>query len=110
MSLKGWEASLDSLLGNRFDADSLVPGHGVIGPRIAAAGWAKRYLMDAWDKASTTASWGTSELAFREWGDLGAYEEIEFYQECHFMNIRRLYREAKGIKTIGRPRTRALKY
>jgi hypothetical protein len=27
---------------------------------------------------------------------------MEFYEEVHFMNMRRLYNEAKGIKTPGR--------
>ncbi|HET9950632.1 MAG TPA: MBL fold metallo-hydrolase [Candidatus Eisenbacteria bacterium] len=110
MSLKGWQASVDSLMTARFDADSLVPGHGQIGPRITAAGWTKRYLMDAWDKAQKVAAAGTKEIAFKEWGYLGAYEDTEFYQETHFMNMRRLYNEARGIKTPGRPRARALDY
>lgn len=110
MSVTGWQASVDSLMTSRFDADSLVPGHGQIGPRIMAAGWMKRYLYDCWEKARTVASWGTSEIGFKDWGYLGAYENVEFYIETHFMNIRRLYNEAKGIKTPGRPRARALKY
>jgi hypothetical protein len=110
MNIHGWRASVDSLMTERFDADSLVPGHGQIGARIQAAGWIKRYLIDAWDKASTIASWGTKEIAYKDWGYLGAYEGTEFYVETHFMNMRRLYNEAKGIKTPGRPRARALKY
>jgi len=110
MSLAGWEASVDSLLSSGFDADSLVPGHGKIGSRIAAAGWMRRYLYDAWDKAKKIAGWGTNEIGFKDWGYLGAYEDLEFYTETHFMNMRRLYNEAKGIKTPGRPRARALKY
>lgn len=110
MSVSGWQASVDSLLTARFDADSLVPGHGQIGARVLAAGWMKRYLYDSWDKAKTVASWGTKELGFKDWGYLGAYEDVEFYTETHFMNMRRLYNEAKGIKTPGRPRARALKY
>lgn len=110
MSVPGWLASVDSLLSPRFDADSLVPGHGQIGQRLMAAGWMKRYLDDCWEKARTVAAWGTRELNYKEWGYLGAYENVEFYQETHFMNMRRLYKEAKGIKTPGRPRARALKY
>ena len=110
MSLSGWQASVDSLLSPRFDADSLVPGHGQIGQRLIAAGWMKRYLNDSWEKAKTVASWGTREINYKDWGYLGAYENVEFYQETHFMNMRRLYKEAKGIKTPGRPRARALKY
>jgi len=110
MSVKGWMSCVDSLMTARFDADSLVPGHGEVGPRILAAGWMKRYLMDAWDKAQKVAAAGTKEIAFKDWGYLGAYENVEFYQETHFMNMRRLYNEARGIKTPGRPRARALKY
>jgi cyclase len=110
MSVNGWFACLDSLMTSRFDADSLVPGHGQIGARIAAAGWMKRYLLDAWAKAQKVAGAGTPEVAFKDWGYLGAYEDMEFYQETHFMNMRRLYNEARGIKTPGRPRARALKY
>jgi glyoxylase-like metal-dependent hydrolase (beta-lactamase superfamily II) len=110
MSVDGWHACIDSIMSARFDVDSLVPGHGVIGTKQAAAGWTKRYLLDAYDKAARVASWGTSIAAYKDWGYLGAYEDTEFYQEVHFMNMRRLYNEAKGIKTPGRPRARALKY
>ncbi len=110
MKIDGWRASVDSILTARFEVDSLVPGHGQIGEKRQAAGWMKRYLEDAWDKASTVAGWGTNEIAYKDWGYLGAYEDTEFYVETHFMNMRRLYREAKGIKTSGRPRARALKY
>ena len=110
MSVKGWMASVDSLLGSHFEVDSLVPGHGEIGPRVTAAGWMKRYLLDAWGKAQKVAAAGTGEIAFKDWGYLGAYESTEFYHETHFMNMRRLYNEARGIKTPGRPRARALKY
>ncbi len=110
MSVTGWQASVDSLLTSRFDADSLVPGHGQIGPRVMAAGWMKRYLYDSWDKAKTMAGWGVKEQGFKDWGDVGAYQNVEFYTETHYMNIRRLFNEARGIKTPGRPRARALKY
>ena len=110
MSVKGWQASVDSILFGRFDADSLVPGHGQIGSRVLAAGWMKRYLDASSEKAKTVAGWGTREINYKDWGYLGAYENVEFYHETHFMNMRRLYNEAKGIKTPGRPRARALKY
>ena len=48
-------------------------------------------------------------IPLQGWGQLGAYEDNEFYQEVHFMNMRRLYNEAKGKKTPGRPNTRAIK-
>lgn len=110
MSVEGWSASLDSLLASKFPADSLVPGHGQIGPRAVAAGWTKRYIQDAMEKARKTASWGTPLTAYKDWGYLGAYENTEFYWETHFMNMRRLYNEAKGIKTPGRRRARAIQY
>jgi cyclase len=110
MSRTGWMASVDSILGPRFAADSLVPGHGQIGPRVKAASWMKHYLVDAWEKAKGVAVEGGKEMAFRDWGYLGAYEDMEFYQETHFMNMRRLYREARGMNAPGRPRARALKY
>jgi cyclase len=103
-SLKGWLTSLDSLSTKRFDADSLVPGHGVIGKRLEAITFTRRYLRDADEKASRTASWGTTPLEVKRWGYLGAYEGMEFYDEVHFLNMRRLYNEAKGIKTPGRGR------
>jgi cyclase len=101
-SLKGWFTSLDSLSTKRFDADSLVPGHGVIGKRLEAITFTRRYLRDADEKASRTASYGTTLLEVKRWGYLGAYEGMEFYDEVHFLNMRRLYNEAKGIKTTGR--------
>jgi glyoxylase-like metal-dependent hydrolase (beta-lactamase superfamily II) len=110
MSVPGWQASVDSILTGSFEVDSLVPGHGQIGSKRQAAGWMKRYLMDSWDKASQVAAWGTKITGYKEWGYLGAYENVEFYRETHFMNMRRLYNEAKGIKTPGRRGARALKY
>ena len=110
MDVNGWLASLDSLLTTHFAADSLVPGHGVIGTRIAAAGFTKRYIMDAAEKARKVAGMGSRENEFRNWGYLGAYENMEFYTETHFMNMRRLFNEARGIKTPGRRHARALKY
>jgi cyclase len=110
MSIKGWMASVDSIMSPRFDADSLVPGHGEIGTKRMAAGWMKRYLMDSWDKAQTVAGWGTPLTAYKDWGYLGAYENVEFYQEVHFMNMLRLCKEAKGIKTAGRRSAPTLRY
>jgi glyoxylase-like metal-dependent hydrolase (beta-lactamase superfamily II) len=110
MNIDGWRTSVDSLMSARFEVDSLVPGHGQIGGQRPAAGWTKRYLEDAWDKASKVAGWGKNQIAYKEWGYLGAYEDTEFYMETHFMNMRRLLNEAKGVKTPGRRGARALKY
>ena len=109
-SRTGWMANLDSLVTRRYAIAKLVPGHGV----YAAEPWrglkyTRSYLTDAWDKASREASWGTAERAFREWGYLGPYEASEFYQEVHFMNMRRLYNEARGKKTPGRPGAATIK-
>jgi glyoxylase-like metal-dependent hydrolase (beta-lactamase superfamily II) len=108
MSVPGWKASVDSILTARFDADSLVPGHGRIGSKREAAGWMKRYLLDSWDRAAYYSSAGTKVTSFKDWGDLGAYTDVEFYKQTHFMNMRRLWYETQGIKTPGRPRARAL--
>jgi cyclase len=110
LSVDGWLKSLDSLLTPAFKVDKLVPGHGVI-PATAQQGvqFTNHYLIDAREKASKVAAWGTSTVQIRDWGYLGAYEGLEFYNEVHFMNMRRLYNEAKGIKTPGRKHARALK-
>jgi len=108
-SMKGWLATLDSLGTRRFAADQLVPGHGSIEKPVLAIRFTRRYLEDADEKASRVAGWGTSVIDVRKWGYLGAYEGMEFYDEVHFMNMRRLYGEAKGIKTPGRGRVRALR-
>ncbi|HMI31410.1 MAG TPA: MBL fold metallo-hydrolase [Candidatus Limnocylindrales bacterium] len=110
LSVDGWLKSLDSLLTPAFKIDKLVPGHGVI-PATAQQGvqFTYRYLLDAREKAAKVAGWGTSTTQIRDWGYLGAYEGLEFYNEVHFMNMRRLYNEAKGIKTPGRKNARALK-
>jgi cyclase len=109
MSRTGWEATLDSLV-TRYRIDTLVPGHGEFAAApVVSLRYTRAYLKDANDKAVTTASWGTSVAAVKGWGQLGAYEDNEFYEEVHFMNMRRLYNEAKGIKTPGRPRARAIK-
>jgi cyclase len=102
--IKGWYASLDSLSTKRFDADSLVPGHGLIGKRIESVHFTRSYLRDAEEKATRIAGWGTTPYEVRRWGYLGPYEGMEFYDEVHYLNMRRLYNEAKGIKTPGRGR------
>lgn len=107
-NLKGWLTSLDSLSTRRFDADSLVPGHGVIGKRLEAIHFTRSYLRDADEKATRIAGWGTTPLEVRRWGYLGPYEGMEFYDEVHYLNMRRLYNEAKGIKTPGRGRVKAM--
>jgi len=110
MNVDGWLKSLDSLLTPAFKIDKLVPGHGVM-PATAQEGvqFTNHYLLDAREKASKVAAWGTSLTQVRDWGYLGAYQGLEFYDEVHFMNMKRLYNEAKGIKTPGRKYTRALK-
>lgn len=109
MEVDGWLQSLDSLLTKAFVVDSLVPGHGVLGKPLEAIQFTNHYLLDAREKASTHAAWGTTLNRIRDWGYLGAYEGLEFYEEVHFMNVRRLYNEAKGIKTPGRRNARAIK-
>ena len=110
MTVPGWRASVDSIMTARFDADSLVPGHGRIGSKRDAAGWMKRYLLDSWERAAYYSSAGTKVTSFKDWGDLGAYTDVEFYKQTHFMNMRRLWYETQGIKTPGRPRARALQW
>ena len=107
MSVKGWNTSLDSLYSMRAKIDSLVPGHGLIAPPLDGIRFTLAYIRDADAKASQYAVNGTPLTAVRKWGYLGAYEGLEFYDEIHFMNIRRLYNEAKGIKTPGRIRVGA---
>jgi glyoxylase-like metal-dependent hydrolase (beta-lactamase superfamily II) len=110
MSVDGWLKSLDSLLTPAFKVQILVPGHGEIG-KTAQEGiqFTNHYLIDARNKASEVAGWGTGLGQIRDWGYLGAYEGLEFYNEVHFMNMRRLYNEAKGIKTPGRRNMRVIK-
>ena len=111
MSREGWIASVDTLrMSKRFaGVTTLVPGHGVMGKPLDEIAYTWNYLKDSWDRAYKIASYGTSLGAFKDWGFLGPYEDSEFYTEVHFMNMRRLYNEAKGIKTPGRPGTRAYK-
>lgn len=110
MDREGWIASVDSLRSKRFaSVIHLVPGHGVMERPLDEIAYTWNYLHDAWDRASKIASYGTSIKAFKDWGYLGPYEGNEFYAEVHFMNMRRLYNEALGIKTPGRPGARAYK-
>ncbi len=110
MSVNGWLKSLDSLLTPAFTYSILVPGHGEMGkdPREGIQ-FTNHYLIDTRDKATKVAGWGTSLSQIRDWGYLGAYEGLEFYEEVHFMNMRRLYNEAKGIKTPGRKNMHVVK-
>jgi glyoxylase-like metal-dependent hydrolase (beta-lactamase superfamily II) len=108
-NMKGWLSSLDSLQTKRFPADSLVPGHGVIATPNAAIRFTRLYLLGAEEKATQHAAWNVTVLDVKKWGDLGAYQGLEFYDEVHFLNLRRLYNEAKGIKTPGRPRVGAIR-
>jgi glyoxylase-like metal-dependent hydrolase (beta-lactamase superfamily II) len=108
-SLAGWYESLDSLATKRFAANVLVPGHGLIGKPADGIRFTRDYLRDADDKATRLAGWGTTISEPRMWGYLGPYEGMEFYQEVHFMNMKRLLAEAKGVKTKGRAKVRALR-
>jgi cyclase len=102
MNRKGWIASIDSLWTKAFVYETLVPGHGILAKPVDEYRFTARYLSDAYAKAEKEASWGTSLNAVKDWGFLGSYEDAEFYAEVHFMNMRRLYNEARGIKTPGR--------
>jgi len=104
MDIDGWRASVDSLYTKRFEADSLVPGHGWIGTKKDAVAFTRLYLTSVQEKAEKEASWGSSLAEIRDWGDLGHFQGFEFYDEVHFLNLRRLYNKAKGLKTPGRPR------
>jgi glyoxylase-like metal-dependent hydrolase (beta-lactamase superfamily II) len=103
-SYDGWLASLDMLLTKRFDADSIVPGHGRLASRIDGLMYTRRYLVDAMDKAARLAAWNVSPQAMEDEGYLGAYEDAEYYDPIHFYNMRRLHQLSKGIDTPGRSR------
>jgi len=107
--MKGWVSSLDSLMSKTYAANVLVPGHGILGPPGDGIRFTRNYLRDAMDKATKQAGWGNRGQYPRDWGYLGPYEGMEFYQEVHFMNMKRLLAEAKGIKTPGRAKVRALR-
>ncbi|HEY7726880.1 MAG TPA: MBL fold metallo-hydrolase [Candidatus Eisenbacteria bacterium] len=101
----GWLASLDTLLTPRFDADSLVPGHGPSLPsRTEGVMFTRRYLSEARSLAASRVSWNARPEGVFGWGELGAYEQFEYYDPVHFYNVRRLYLLAKGIRTPGRAR------
>jgi cyclase len=105
----GWNAALDSLRSKAFVYEKLVPGHGVLAAPVDELRFTMRYLDDSYEKAAKMASWGTSLNAVKDWAYLGPYEDAEFYEEVHFLNMRRLYNQARGLKTPGRPRLRAIK-
>ncbi len=109
MDRTGWLASVDSLFSKAFAFEKLVPGHGVLADPITEFRFTRGYLTDAYNKAARTASWGVKLVAVRDWGYLGPYEDAEFYAEVHFLNMRRLYNQARGLHTPGRPRARAFK-
>ncbi len=104
----GWIASVDSLMSKAFVYDTLVPGHGVLASTVEEVRFTRGYLTDSYDKAAKMAAWGTSLNAVKDWAYLGPYEDSEFYDEVHFLNMRRLYNQARGIKTPGRPQARAI--
>ena len=105
----GWIASIDSLMSKAFVFDKLVPGHGVLGTTVEEVRFSRGYLTDSYDKAARMAAWGTSLNTVKDWAYLGPYEDAEFYDEVHFLNMRRLYNQARGIKTPGRPQARVIK-
>jgi glyoxylase-like metal-dependent hydrolase (beta-lactamase superfamily II) len=105
----GWYASLDSLMAPRYAANVLVPGHGLIAKPGEGIRFTRNYIRDADDKATRLAGWGQTLAEPRKWGYLGPYEGMEFYQEVHFMNMKRLLAEAKGVKTKGRVKVRAMR-
>lgn len=105
----GWLSTLDSLNTKAFTIQKLVPGHGELGDPAASIQYTRSYLRDAYDRAAKMASWGTSVTAVRDWGYLGPYEGAEFYKEVNFANMRRLYNEARGMKTPGRANVGAMK-
>ena len=104
LDVKGWNTSLDSLYAMRAGIDSLVPGHGEIAPPVNGIRFTLKYLREAEEKAAEIIAAGIQLSAVDRWSDMGAYEGLEFYAEVQVMNIRRLYKEAKGIKTPGRVR------
>ena len=109
MDRLGWIASVDSLMSKAFAFDTLVPGHGVLASAVEEVRFTSGYLKDSYDKAAKMAGWGTSLNSVKDWAYLGPYEGSEFYDEVHFLNMRRLYNQARGIKTPGRPQARAIK-
>jgi glyoxylase-like metal-dependent hydrolase (beta-lactamase superfamily II) len=104
----GWIAALDTLLTKRYAVDSLVPGHGVLGTKSDGLRFTRNYLTEAWELAAKSARWNVPMETIDQWGDLGTYEGMEFYDPVHFVNMRRLYRASKGITTPGRLRSGVL--
>ena len=109
MNRVSWIASVDSLYSKAFVFDTLVPGHGVLSDPATEFRFTLGYLKDSYAKAEKVASWGTSIKSVKDWGYVGPYEDAEFYAEVHFMNMRRLYNEARGVKTPGRTQGGAYK-
>lgn len=109
MNEKGWLAVLDSLIVPARTLDAVVPGHGVMAKPVDEVMFTFNYINDARDKAAQMAAWGTTLTQIRDTAYLGPYQDMEFYQEIHFMNMRRLYNSARGIKTPGRQHTGAVK-
>lgn len=110
MNLEGWNKSLDSLYAMRATIDSLVPGHGDLGPAVNSIRFTLGYLRDTEEKAAQLAAMRAKPETIKSKGYLGAYEGLEFYEETHFMNVRRLYNQARGIKTPGRVRVGTYRY
>ncbi len=108
LSVKGWLTTLDSLF-TKSGIDSLVPGHGLMTTPREEIQFTHHYITDAREKAAKVSEWNLPLRQVREWGYLGAYQGMEFYEEIHFMNIRRLYQEARGVKTPGRKNTGVVK-
>lgn len=109
MNRRDWLAATDSLWSKAFVYEVLVPGHGILAQPIDEYRYTGNYLREAYEKAEKEASWGTTIKAVKDWGYLGPYEDSEFYAEVHFMNMRRLYWEAHGVKTPGRQQPGAYK-
>jgi cyclase len=110
MNLKGWNKSLDSLYSMRATIDSLVPGHGDLGPAVSSIRFTMGYLRDTEEKALQLVAARAKPETVKNKGYLGAYEGLEFYEETHFMNVRRLYNQARGLKTPGRIRVGTYRY
>ena len=109
MNRINWIAAVDSIMSKAFTIDSLVPGHGILAPKATEYRFIRGYLTDAYARAAKMASQGMKLHAFKDWGYVGPYEDAEFYNEVHFMNMRRLYNEALGISTPGRAQPGAYK-
>jgi cyclase len=110
MNRGGWMAALDSLQTKAFTIEKLIPGHGeYLSEPVREIAYTWHYLQDSYDTAYKNASYGMQIDAVKYWGGLGSCEGDEFYQEVHFLNMRRLYNQIMGRKTPGRPWMRALR-